>query len=90
MTWLRDQDTLKALKFIDALKGVKLQEGPRQGKESLNVVAMEGVAKRFGDIPNACKVGLEIRVVAPYSTERMRGEIENDQQPTSNPLKLHH
>lgn len=66
----------KAVKFIDALKGVELKEGPRQGRESLNVVAVEGVAKRFGDIPNTCKVGLEIRVVAPYSTERMRGEID--------------
>ena len=66
----------KAVKFIDALKGVELKEGPRQGKESLNVVAVKGVAKRFGDIPDICKVGLEIRVVAPYSTERMRGEID--------------
>ena len=66
----------KAAKFIEALKGVELKEGPRQGKESLNVVAIEGVAKRFGDIPNSCKVGLEIRVVAPYSTERIRGEID--------------
>jgi succinyl-diaminopimelate desuccinylase len=66
----------KAVKFIDALKGVELKEGPRQGRESLNVVAVEGVAKSFGDIPNTCKVGLEIRVVAPYSTERMRGEID--------------
>ena len=66
----------KATKFIEALKGVELKEGPRQGRESLNVVAVEGVAKRFGDIPNSCKVGLEIRVVAPYSTERIRGEID--------------
>ena len=66
----------KAVKFIEALKGVELKEGPRQGRESLNVVAVEGVAKSFGDIPNTCKVGLEIRVVAPYSTERMRGELD--------------
>ena len=66
----------KAAMFMEALKGVELKDGPRQGRESLNVVAVEGVAKRFGDIPNACKVGLEIRVVAPYSTERMRGEID--------------
>ncbi len=66
----------KAVKFIEALKGVELKEGPRQGRESLNVVAVEGVTKSFGDIPNTCKVGLEIRVVAPYSTERMRGKLD--------------
>ena len=34
------------------------------------------MTKSFGDIPNTCKVGLEIRVVAPYSTERVRGKLD--------------
>ena len=66
----------KALKFIDALERVELKEGPVQGRESLNVCAIEGVAERFGDIPKTCKVGLGIRVSAPYSTQRFMDELE--------------
>lgn len=66
----------KALALIDAFKDFDLQEGPFQGKESMNLCSIAGVAKRYGDIPETCKVGYEIRVVAPYSTERIRDEMD--------------
>ncbi len=66
----------KAMQFIEALDRVELKEGPVQGRESLNVCAIEGLAERFGDIPKACKVGLGIRVSAPYTTQRFMDELE--------------
>ena len=66
----------KAIAFIDALEEVDLKEGPLQGRESLNVCAIQGVSERFGDIPKACKVGLGFRVSAPYSTQRLMNEFQ--------------
>ena len=66
----------QAMKFIEALDGVELKQGHLQGRESLNVCAIEGLAEKFGDIPQACKVGLGIRVAAPYSTQRIIDELE--------------
>ena len=39
----------QAMKFIEALDGVELKQGPLQGRESLNVCAIEGLAERFDE-----------------------------------------
>lgn len=67
----------KARVLIEELHRIPLMESPLQGRESLTICAIEGVAKRFGDIPPICKVGVEIRVVAPHLTDRILGEIRD-------------
>lgn len=66
----------KALTFIEALRGIELRSHALLGDETMNVCSIRGVADRYGDIPPVCHVGLEIRVVPPDGTSRMRAEID--------------
>jgi succinyl-diaminopimelate desuccinylase len=66
----------KAVRLIERLKAIELREHPVQGRETLNICAIEGVANRYGDIPPICRVGVEARVVPPQGTDRLRAEID--------------
>jgi succinyl-diaminopimelate desuccinylase len=61
----------KAIALVEALRGIELKSHPLQGTETLTICAIDGAAERYGDIPPICRVGVEIRVVPPYGTERM-------------------
>ena len=63
------------MKLVDALRHIELKSHPLQGDETLNICAIRGAADRYGDIPPVCHVGVEIRVVPPYGTERIMQEI---------------
>jgi succinyl-diaminopimelate desuccinylase len=65
----------KALKLVEALRRIELKAHPLQGKETLNICAIKGAAERYGDIPSACHVGVEIRVVPPYGTTRILQQV---------------
>jgi len=65
----------KAVKLIEALQRIELKSHPVQGDETLNICAIRGVAERYGDIPPVCHVGVEIRVVPPYGTDRIMQEM---------------
>src|SRR5207245_4239557 len=65
----------KAVTLVEALKQIELGSHPLHGRETLNICAIEGAAERYGDIPPVCRVGVEIRVVPPYGTQRLLDEI---------------
>ena len=65
----------KAVKLVEALRRIELKSHPLQGDETLNICAIRGAADRYGDIPPVCHVGVEIRVVPPYGTDRILQEI---------------
>ena len=65
----------KALDLIAALREIELKSHPLLGSETLNVCDLKGISEPYGDIPAICRVGLEIRVVPPFGTRRMREEI---------------
>jgi acetylornithine deacetylase/succinyl-diaminopimelate desuccinylase-like protein len=65
----------KALDLMAALRQIELKRHPLFGEDTLNVCALTGVSEPYGDIPHTCSVGLEIRVVPPFGTGRMREEI---------------
>jgi succinyl-diaminopimelate desuccinylase len=65
----------KAVGLVEALRHIELKSHPLQGNETLNICAIRGAADRYGDIPPVCHVGVEIRVVPPYGTDRIMGEI---------------
>ena len=58
----------KAIVLVDALRRIELGSHPLLGDETLNICAIRGVAGRYGDIPPACHVGVEVRVVPPRGT----------------------
>jgi succinyl-diaminopimelate desuccinylase len=66
----------KAVALIQALQTIELKSHPLHGSETLNICAIDGAAERYGDIPPVCRVGVEIRVVPPYGTERMLEAID--------------
>jgi acetylornithine deacetylase/succinyl-diaminopimelate desuccinylase-like protein len=66
----------KAVTLVEALRRIELKSHPLQGDETLNICAIRGAADRYGDIPPVCHVGVEIRVVPPYGTERILREID--------------
>jgi acetylornithine deacetylase/succinyl-diaminopimelate desuccinylase-like protein len=65
----------KAVKLVEALQRIEIKSHPLQGDETLNICAIRGAADRYGDIPPVCHVGVEIRVVPPYGTDRILQEI---------------
>lgn len=66
----------KAVTLVRALKEIELKSHPLHGSETLNICAVDGVAERYGDIPPVCRIGVEIRVVPPYRTQRLLDEID--------------
>lgn len=54
-----------ALLLVDRLKRLPLAEHPIQGVETLTVCAIDGGASRYGDVPDSCRVGIDVRVVPP-------------------------
>jgi succinyl-diaminopimelate desuccinylase len=66
----------KALKLIEALRGLELKSNPIHGSDTITLCEMMGVANRFGDIPPSAKIGYDIRVVPPYSTTRVMDFIK--------------
>src|SRR5439155_2315262 len=67
----------KAIALVEALKAIELKSHPLQGAETLTICAIDGAAERYGDIPPICRVGVEIRVVPPYGTDRMLQAIDD-------------
>jgi succinyl-diaminopimelate desuccinylase len=65
----------KAVRLVAALQRIPLRSHPVQGDETLNICAIRGAAERYGDIPPACHVGVEVRAVPPYGTDRILQEI---------------
>lgn len=57
-----------ALLLIERLKRLPLAEHPTQGEETLTVCAIDGGASRYGDVPDSCRVGIDVRVVPPGGT----------------------
>lgn len=66
----------KALTLVERLKQIPLEEHELQGIETLTICAIDGRAERYGDTPPICNVGVEIRVVPPHGTTRMRNAIQ--------------
>lgn len=64
-----------ALLLVDRLKGMQLAEHPTQGAEILTVCAIEGGASRYGDVPDSCRVGIDVRVVPPGGTAAVHEKI---------------
>lgn len=64
-----------ALLLIERLKRLPLAEHPTQGEETLTVCAIDGGASRYGDVPDSCRVGIDLRVVPPGGTSVVLASI---------------
>ncbi len=64
-----------ALLLVDRLKSLPLAEHPVQGAETLMVCSIDGGASRYGDVPDSCRVGIDVRVVPPGGTAAVHENI---------------
>lgn len=64
-----------ALLLVERLKSLPLAEHPTQGEETLTVCAIDGGASRYGDVPDCCRVGIDVRVVPPGGTAAVQENI---------------
>lgn len=64
-----------ALLLVDRLKRLALAEHPMQGTETLTVCAIDGGAPRYGDVPDSCRLGIDVRVVPPGGTAAMHENL---------------
>jgi succinyl-diaminopimelate desuccinylase len=64
-----------ALLLVDRLKRLTLEEHPLQGQETLTLCYINGGGSRYGDVPDSCRVGIDIRVVPPHSTATVYDDV---------------
>jgi succinyl-diaminopimelate desuccinylase len=64
-----------ALLLVDRLKLLSLGEHSVQGPGTLTVCDINGGAARYGDVPDSCRFGIDIRVVPPHSTATVYGAV---------------
>jgi succinyl-diaminopimelate desuccinylase len=64
-----------ALLLVDRLKRLQLEEHPVQGRETLSICFIAGGAARYSDVPDECRVGIDVRAVPPYGTAAVREKI---------------
>ena len=64
-----------ALLLVERLKRLPLAEHPTQGEETLTICAIDGGASRYGDVPDSCRVGIDVRVVPPGGTAAVHENI---------------
>jgi succinyl-diaminopimelate desuccinylase len=65
----------QALLLVDRLKLLSLGEHPLQGPGTLTVCYINGGASRYGDVPDSCRIGVDIRVVPPHSTATVYDDV---------------
>lgn len=65
----------QALLLVERLKRLPLAEHPIQGMETLTVCSIDGGSSRYGDVPDSCRVGIDIRVVPPGGTAAVHEHI---------------
>ncbi len=64
-----------ALLLVDRLKLLSLGAHPLQGPGTLTVCNINGGASRYGDVPDSCRIGIDIRVVPPHSTATVYDDV---------------